>query len=79
MPRAGDTRFAVIEDAAALLAMLPPAPQIAWPSDPGDQKAVDEALAFISRWLPAAKASRREHKRGLKVVAMSGGGHAHPR
>ena len=61
-----DTRFALIEDAAGLLSMLPPAHEIVWPTDEGDLRAVDEALAFMSRLLPAVKASRRAHKRMMR-------------
>lgn len=79
MPRSADTRFAVIEDAAALLAMLPPAGEIAWPADKGDLEAVDDALAVISVRLRQIKASRREHRQRMRSAAMNGGGHAHPR
>ena len=66
-----DTRFAVIEDAAALLRMLPPPEQIAWPAEAGDQAAVDESVAFIAAWLPRVKASRRAHRRMLREQAAA--------
>ncbi len=71
MSRAPDTRWAVIEDAVALLQMLPPADRIAWPSEAGDLEAVDEALAWMSTWLPRVKAARREHRRTLKGKAAT--------
>lgn len=52
MRRNQDTRFAVIEDAAALLEMLPAADEIAWPVEAGDSEAVDEALKTLSARLP---------------------------
>lgn len=61
-----DIRFAVIEDAAALLDMLPRPELIVWPSDPGDQEAVDAALRHIGELLPKLKASRRAHRRMLR-------------
>ncbi len=71
MPVYPDIRFAVIEDAAALLQMLPAPAAIVWPSDPGDQQAVDEALKWIGDWLPQAKASRRAHRRMLREQAAA--------
>lgn len=62
-PFGRDTRFAAIEDAAALLRLLPAAEQIAWPVDAGDVEAVDESLRFIAAWLQPARASWRLHKR----------------
>ena len=58
-----DTRFAAIEDAAALLRLLPAAEHIAWPVDAGDVAAVDEALRLIAVWLPPARRSWSLHKR----------------
>lgn len=74
MSRSADTRFAVIEDAAALLQMLPAPEAIAWPSDPGDLKAVDEALVFIGRWARQAKAARKQHRVAMRyrTAAMNG-------
>lgn len=72
MPRSPDTRFAVIEDAAALLAMLPSAPEIAWPTDRGDLEALDDALAVLSVRLREIKASRREHRKRMRAAAMNG-------
>ncbi len=66
-----DTRFALIEDAAALIAMLPEPEQIVWPVEAGDQAAVDEAVAFIAAWLPRVKASRRAHRRELRERAQA--------
>ena len=72
-----DTRFAVIEDAVALLQMLPAPAEIAWPSDPGDLQALDEALAWLATWLPATRAARRQHKRMLRErpTSLSAVGH----
>lgn len=68
MSRSEDLRFTVLEDAAALVQMLPPdAEEIAWPSDQGDVKAVAEALAVLSARLPAVKASFRRHRRELRA------------
>ncbi|MFP5365147.1 MAG: hypothetical protein ACLGI5_20755 [Thermoleophilia bacterium] len=61
----------MIEDAAALLQMLPPADEIVWPTDPGDVEAVAEALAVLSARLPAVKASLRRHRRELREKARS--------
>jgi hypothetical protein len=71
MPRGPDTRFAVIEDAADLLKMLPAAENIVWPTDPGDQQAVDEALQWLSAWLPRVKAARRLQRRMVKERAAA--------
>lgn len=79
MARGPDLRFAVIEDAAALLRMLPPVEGVIWPTDQGDMDAVDEALAFMAAWLPKARAAHREHRRQVKArtalaLAMGDGG-----
>ncbi len=66
-----DTRFALIEDAAALIAMLPAPEKITWPEDPGDIEAIETAIAQISVWLPKVKASRRAHRRELRERAQA--------
>jgi len=65
-PPGTDTRFTAIEDAAALLRLLPAAEHIAWPVDAGDVIAVDEALRLIAGWLPVARKSWNLHKRELR-------------
>lgn len=67
--RGPDTRFAVIEDAVALLQMLPAPADIAWPTDAGDLEALDDALAWIRDWLPKARAAHKEHCRIVKAQA----------
>ncbi len=79
-----DLRFALVEDAAALLTLLPPADRIVWPTEAGDIEALDQAFAAIGSVLPKAKAAFVEHKRETKArnalrLAMVNGGHAHPR
>ena len=61
-PPGTDTRFTAIEDAAALLRLLPAAEHIAWPVDAGDVIAVDEALRLIAGWLPVARKSWNLHR-----------------
>ncbi len=73
-----DLRFALVEDAAALLNMLPPRGRIVWPTEAGDMEALDRAFADIAAVLPAAKADYREHKREVKArtalrLAMTNG------
>lgn len=65
-PARVDMRFELIEDAEAVLRMLPPPERIAWPTEEGDLEAVGEALAWLSHWLPRAKASLKAHKRELR-------------
>lgn len=64
-----DLRFALVEDAAALLKLLPPSGRIVWPTEAGDMEALDEAFADIAAVLPGAKAAYREHKREVKARA----------
>ncbi len=68
-----DTRFELIENAEAILRMLPAPERIAWPTEPGDLEAIDEALAWLSDWLPRAKASRKLHAQTMKAAAMANG------
>lgn len=72
MARGTDTRFAVIEDAADLLKMLPAAEQIVWPREAGDVAAVEEALRSIADRLPHVRASLRRHKRAMREMAAHG-------
>ncbi len=64
--RREDVRYAVIEDAADLLKMLPPADRIVWPSEPGDVAAVDEALRWLKTAVPELRRAWRLHKRELR-------------
>ena len=57
-----DTRFSTIEDAAALLRLLPAAEKIAWPVEPGDVAELDATLRWLGEWLPKARRSWRGHK-----------------
>lgn len=66
MSRGTDSRALVIEDAVGLLQMLPTPDRIVWPAEPGDLEAIDEALRWMSGWLPEVKAARRQHKRLLR-------------
>lgn len=67
-----DLRFAVLEDAAALLQMLPAADEIVWPTDKGDVEAVADALAVLAAWRPPpVKASFRRHRRELRRLSPS--------
>lgn len=68
MARGTDTRFAVVEDAADLLRMLPPAERIVWPVEAGDVAAVEEALRWMTVQLPLVRASLRSHKRQLRSL-----------
>jgi hypothetical protein len=66
MSRGLDMRFALIEDAADMLKMLPAPAEIAWPSDPGDIDAAEKALRYMTATLPGVRASLRAHKRALR-------------
>lgn len=61
-----DIRYSRIENAASSLQTLPALDKLLWPVEPGDVAAMDESFAFLSDWLPAAKASWRAHKARLK-------------
>ncbi len=68
-----DTRFELIENAEALLRMLPAPERITWPTEAGDLEAVDESLAWLSDWLPRVKASRKLHQQAMRAAAMGNG------
>jgi hypothetical protein len=61
-----DLRFALIEDIAALVKLLPAPDLIVWPTEPGDLEALDQAFAAIGI-LPKVRASFAEHKRATKA------------
>jgi len=69
MSRGPDLRFAIIEDAADLLRMLPDPERVAWPCDEGDMAAIDDALAWLAAWVPKARAAHKEHRRVVKAHA----------
>ncbi len=77
MSRGPDLRFAIIEDAADLLRMLPDPERVAWPCDEGDMDAIDDALKWMAAWVPKARAAHKEHRRVVKArtalqMAMAG-------
>jgi hypothetical protein len=65
-PPGSDTRFSTIEDANALLLLLPAADQIAWPTEPGDVAAMDEEVKRLKDTATKLDASWRLHKRDLR-------------
>lgn len=64
-----DLRFALVEDAAALLNMLPSADRIVWPTEAGDIEALEDAFAVIAVRQREARAAFREHKREVRAGA----------
>lgn len=71
-PSRTDTRFATIDDAVALLNLLPPVDRIAWPVEPGDEQVVAEALDWLADWAPAARAAFKQHRRDVRRAARDG-------
>lgn len=68
-PPRKDMRFELVEDAVSVLQGLPDADAILWPVDQeGDIEMVDEALAWLSEWLPRARGSWRRHKAEIKLA-----------
>lgn len=70
-PPGSDMRFSRIENAADSLRTLPPVSQLAWPTEPGDVAAMDDALAFLDGWLPTAKAAWRQHKAAMREARQA--------
>lgn len=73
-PPGDDTRFSAVENAYALIRLLPPAARIRWPVEPGDVDAMDEAMNGIKDWLgtpkrPGAFAAWKRHKRELREAS----------
>lgn len=73
-PARFDTRFAAIDDARALLEMLPPPDKIVWPRDPGDEQTIAEALDWIADWAPKARREFKRHRREQRDAARNGRG-----
>jgi hypothetical protein len=69
-PSRADTRFATIDDAVALLKLLPPDVEtIAWPVDEGDIQVVGDALSWLARWAPRANSAFKSYRRDARRVA----------
>lgn len=69
-PPRKDMRFELVEDAVSVLQGLPDADAILWPVDEaGDIEMVEEALAWLSEWLPRARGSWKRHKAAMKSAA----------
>lgn len=68
-PRRNDMRFAAIDDAVALLKLLPVVDDIVWPTDEGDVQVVADALSWLAGWAPRANAAFKRHRRA--AVASS--------
>jgi hypothetical protein len=64
-----DIRFSRIENAADSLVTLPALDKLIWPVEPGDVRRMDLAFAFLTEWLPAAKAAWKAHKALLAKAA----------
>lgn len=47
-----DPRFEMVEDAVAILQMLPAPEDFVFPEDPGDVEAFDEAIRWLADWAP---------------------------
>jgi hypothetical protein len=71
-PSRTDTRFATIDDAVALLKLLPPVERIAWPLEPGDEQTVADALDWLAAWTPPARAAFRRQRRARRVAGQNG-------
>jgi hypothetical protein len=71
-PSRTDTRFATIDDAVALLNLLPPVERIAWPTEPGDEQTVAEALDWLAEWTPRARAAFKRHRRDARAARRNG-------
>ncbi len=66
-PPGDDIRFARIENAASSLKTLPAWERLAWPTEPGDVDAMDEALDWFCAEMPAARKVWRVHKAALRA------------
>lgn len=56
-----DTRFELIDDAVALLRLLPDPDEIVFPEEAGDLDVVTDALAWMADWLPRTRAALKRH------------------
>jgi hypothetical protein len=70
-PSRADTRFANIDDAVALLKLLPDVERIAWPVDEGDIQVVGDALSWLAHWSPKANAAFKSYRRDARSVARA--------
>lgn len=66
---AGDVRFQQIEDAVALLQLLPDATQIVFPDDSGDVEAIAEAIEWLHVFEPQLRREWRRHLQALRQHA----------
>lgn len=63
-----DTRFAAIDDAVALLQLLPPVDEIAWPLELGDEETVAAGLQWLAEWAPRANGAHKRHMRERRAA-----------